>query len=266
MSMKPNMLCSICKLIFHDPISLPCYCVICNEHLHDGTAKNNKIKCEQCSQVYDIPRDGFATNKMVKCRLGKELHLSVEEKAIKNVIQRLLDEFDQLHGLLQVNTLDFEQTRDKHFALIQQQIERHRDACKARIDQLAAKMIDEARVKEADYKLKLIAEFPAAKKRKQNITDIFRQKTVAMDHAVKLRMELEDNIASVQSLLKEVDKFSQEIDATVFKESNVDSVGTFEVQRKMLISCGDDNLIKIWDLATNECVNILEGHTDKVRY
>ena len=83
MNLKKEMICSLCKLILNNPISLPCYCVVCDIHLKDNLVKNGRITCLTCDEVFEIAKNDFKPNKMIKSILNKELHLRDEEKTLK---------------------------------------------------------------------------------------------------------------------------------------------------------------------------------------
>jgi hypothetical protein len=88
MSLKTEIICNICKMILNNPISLPCYCVVCDIHLKDNSVKNGWIKCLNVIKVFEIAKNEFKPNKMIKNILKKELHLSDEEKTLKNLNSR----------------------------------------------------------------------------------------------------------------------------------------------------------------------------------
>ena len=40
---------------------------------------------------------------------------------------------------------------------------------------------------------------------------------------------------------------------------------TFVTRGMQLVSSGNDGLVKVWTIRTNECATTLDGHSDKVR-
>ena len=100
MSLKSELTCNICKLVLEGPVSLPCLSAICGEHLRDGTAKNEVIKCMKCEKDFEVSRSGFTPIKIVDNILTKGLYLSKEENAIKQAIQDLITKLEQLQSNL----------------------------------------------------------------------------------------------------------------------------------------------------------------------
>ena len=66
MSIKEELICNRCKIILEEPVSLPCGCFICNDHITQQLKKNKEIKCISCNKIHQIPLEGFRVNKMAK--------------------------------------------------------------------------------------------------------------------------------------------------------------------------------------------------------
>ena len=117
----------ICKFIVKDPVSPTCNCVMCREHLHDGTIKNQTIKCSKCDERFEVPEFGFAANKLAKNILANEFHLRQVEKTVKCEIQDLIQQLEQLQIHLKQTHSRMDRLSHTHFSDIRRQINFHRD-------------------------------------------------------------------------------------------------------------------------------------------
>jgi hypothetical protein len=85
---KSILTCSFCSKIFKDPIELPCSHNLCQEHLLEkDVVKQNKIKCGDCKQEFEVKDNEFKPKLLVKKLLHKIVYLSEEEVALKNKIE-----------------------------------------------------------------------------------------------------------------------------------------------------------------------------------
>ena len=149
MSLKHDLICSICKLILNNPVSLPCFCVVC----HDHSTNSSWITCQTCNKEFEIPAEGLVPNKFVKNMLEKEVHLSDEEKTLKNSVEELIRQLERLHIDFETTQRSFEVFSDDHFSEIRRQIDLQRETLKEKIDEIALKMIDQTKANEELYKM-----------------------------------------------------------------------------------------------------------------
>ena len=150
MSLKSLVICNICKLLLSSsPISLPCSHAICAEHLEDGT--DSSIRCLECEQEFDVPQSGFPLNKMASNILAKDLHLSDEEKKLKDSIQAKIQQLEELWSDLKLKHSDLERISFDHFSEVRRQIDLQRENLKQKIDEIALKMIDQVNEREKEY-------------------------------------------------------------------------------------------------------------------
>ena len=156
MSLKSDLICSICHLILKNPVSLPCFCVICDEHLYNGMVRRELITCQICGDEFNVPAEGFKTNKLAKSILDKGNHLSEDEKSIKTSIQEMYEEMGRLLHEFRVKRTSLEVTCASHFSEIRRKIDIHREVLKEKIDVIALKMIADTKAEEAKHTLKLI--------------------------------------------------------------------------------------------------------------
>jgi hypothetical protein len=66
-SQKSQLTCSYCSRIFKDPIVFPCDDSICRDHLSErDVVKQNKIKCKQCNEEFQVKNSEFKSNVELK--------------------------------------------------------------------------------------------------------------------------------------------------------------------------------------------------------
>ena len=276
MSLKSEMTCNICTLFLQDPISLPCHCVICHAHLSDGSVnKDGTIRCAKCNRHFDVPSEGFAANKMVQSILEKELHLSDEEKAIRNSIHELLSQLEALQKEIKSKHItDVEVSGYDHFSELRLKIDIHREELKSKIDEIALKMIDQTKEKEKVYKLKISEMFKEMtgadiKTENETLLNEFRRPNLIIADIVRQFNEQRLKIGEFKAKLVDFDRINSEIKEIEFQANQVLSRETFGMLKlskplKKLISCSVDKTIKVWDLETKKCVNTLVCHTSQV--
>ena len=268
MSLKTEMICHVCKLYLKNPISLPCGCFVCGEHMHDGY-----IQCLACNKEFQIPSDGLTISKTIASILAKELHLSEEEKLVKKSIQGLIEQLEQLQNELSIKQKALELNSHAHFAEIRRQIDIHREELKAKIDEIALKMIDLTNKTETAYTAKLdkMSQIPQIDTQActQTMLSHFRKPDLILDEVTRLQKEHESEIKVFKTKLIDFESLNNEIKSLGFKknqEFQMESFGILKLnESKNLISCSIDTSVKIWDLETKECISTLEGHIEGVR-
>ena len=268
MSLKSEVICKICKRFLKNPISLPCFCVICDEHLHDGSAKHGLIECSKCSRSFDISQTEFKTSEMAASILAKDLHLTDEEKSLKNSFQDALQQIDQLQDELKSKQSVCEVTCFDHFSEIRRQIDIRREALKAKIDEIALEMIDLTNEKEKSYHLKLSEllidmieiNTPAE-------TEVFRHPDLVISEVRQQLVKNLRHITKLKSKIANLDMYDTNVRANEFKvgrEFQNESFGSLRRVDQKLISCSESGIIKVTDLETNVCMVTLPGHRQTV--
>ena len=206
MNFKSDMICNICKKFLNQPISLPCHCCVCYEHLLSKPSKftSKSIKCLHCRKEYSKV-ESFKRNELAEKIIIANLHLSDEEKSLKNKLSQVLDE-------TQSETMDFEGANsgfeveiNEHFAVIHQNIEFQRDEFKNKIDEIASMMSNQVKQKETE----LICIF------KQMYSQITSRERV--DETKKLLDEFRDPNMKIENMQISVDE--QERSLVDFKQS-----------------------------------------------
>jgi len=88
---KSTLTCAYCSKIFKEPIELPCSHHLCKEHLF--AKSENKIKCGDCKQDFDVKENDFKSNSFAKKQLDEHVYLSDEEFALKKQIEDSIRQF-----------------------------------------------------------------------------------------------------------------------------------------------------------------------------
>ena len=272
MSVRSELICNICRLFLHDPVSLPCFCIVCNEHLHDGTAKDGSIECNSCHKSFQISEHDFRTNKMAKNLLESQLHLTTEEKWLRASIREMFAKLEDSFKSFSSKKVELEMSSFDHFADIRRHIDIQREEIKNKIDEIALKMIDRIREKENEYALRL-KEIQLAKsktdveKTMQTLGRAMRNPDFTTEHMTQLsssyQIETSEFVAKFAVLNSLYDKI-MECGFVPMKNFKASSFGILNEGDQKLISCSKDKCIQIWDLESNECLNKLEGHAKEV--
>ena len=88
--------CSFCSKIVKDPIDLPCWDSICREHLTDrDVVKEDKIKCNECNQEYQVKGNHFESNETLKKLIESESFLNREKQSLKKELEDTIRRFFQ---------------------------------------------------------------------------------------------------------------------------------------------------------------------------
>ena len=262
MSLKTEMICNICKLILKDPVSLPCSSAICSGHLSEPS-----IRCLECEKEFEVPQNGFPPNKMASNILAKELCLSDEEKTIKTSIQKLIQQLEHLPEELKREKSDLERISFDHFSELRRQIDVQREELKNKIDEIALKMIDRVNQKEKAYNKKIEESFLNSpridiEQSKHILANEFRKPNLLVEKVKQMQNEQQQKVNEFQRRIKEISSLCGEIESLVFESSQSFQDESFGLLKsKLLIACALDNKIQIWNLASNECVATLEGHS-----
>jgi hypothetical protein len=78
--LKSNLTCSYCSKLYQDLIELPCRHYLYKGHLAEkSVAKQNKIKCVECKQEFEVKDNEFESNNFVKKQFDYHDYLSDEE-------------------------------------------------------------------------------------------------------------------------------------------------------------------------------------------
>jgi hypothetical protein len=149
---KSRLTCSYCSRILKDPIKLPCDDSICREHLSERDVINeNRIKCKECSEEFQVKCDEFRTNKTLNKQVVNQSYLSEDEMSLKHDLDESIRKLFQFYDDYNQNKTNRESLVTSQFEEIRSQIDQHRDKLKERIDAIALKIKDETKFYEAMY-------------------------------------------------------------------------------------------------------------------
>ena len=274
---KSVMICNICKMVLSDsPISLPCTHAVCAEHLQqiegDGTGS---IRCEDCEKKYDLSSNLFPTHIMASNILAKNMHLSDQEKKLKQSIQATIQQLEQLLSDLKLKHSDLERISSGHFSEVKRQIDIQRERLKNKIDEIALKMIDQVNEREkafnSETKQSLLAATPENIAESRRIwANAFRNPNIIIGEVKKLQTEHEQKRDELQAKLLELDYFIEDIKTVGFEavpDIQIESFGQLILNKsktKSSVACAIGNTIHIWNLDPIGCVNTLVGHSKPI--
>ena len=106
---ESSIVCGFCTKLFDVPIYLPCKHTICKIHLkQESLIKKNKIECPICKTQHNVSnKSKFKANLYVRAMLETELHLSNDEKKVKNNLNAVLNKIQKLYDETKSKQLDF---------------------------------------------------------------------------------------------------------------------------------------------------------------
>jgi hypothetical protein len=152
LTLKSQLTCSYCSRIFKDPVLMPCDDSICREHLSErDVVKENRIKCKECQQEFQLNDDEFRSNKGLRMLVESQSYLSEEEMRLKKEVAQSIRKFFQFYD-------EFVQLREKmdsdvfdYFQEMRFQVDEHREELKGKIDVIALAMIDRIKTCGEEY-------------------------------------------------------------------------------------------------------------------
>jgi hypothetical protein len=73
---------------------LPCGDSICREHISErDVVKQNKIKCKQCNEEFQVTDHEFKSNKAFNNLIESQFYLSEKEKCLKEELEVSIRKF-----------------------------------------------------------------------------------------------------------------------------------------------------------------------------
>ena len=282
-----------CKMILESPVTLPCGNTLCKEHLDKFY---EKFTCFLCNEEHQIPKNGFVINKTTNKIINNYINLNPLRKKIKASFEHLSQSIDDYEKV------DPDSFVYDYFAEIRNKVDLHREELKREVDQKSDEIIQHLKEREQKCKANLSkVEKENVDELKKNNLPFWKQKlrmpNINENDLNDLSSVLNDNIKIIKNrkrkyenslLLNKSIKFDKYEKSSLFGKliinnseqvlsSNVgelirvyeghsDLITSIEVDEKSnkLISASADSTIKIWNLATGECLKTLEGHTNSV--
>ena len=242
MSIKEELICHQCKMVLEEPVSFPCGCFICNDHITQQLKKNKEIICVSCNKIHHIPLEGFRVNKMAKKLIEQETFLSDEEKQLKYSIQ---SEFSIFKKSLNSNFEDFVTKFQKHFGDVREKITNRQEQLKKRIDQISTEMIENLNeneiecLQELNDKYSTLIEHRHIEENHQNALKQFRSLILNNDELVKIKLSQKTMYSTLELKLKETECLLNNID---FKPNSNFIIENDSFGRLELIKIQDSNV------------------------
>ena len=228
MNFKSDMICNICEKFLNDPISLPCHCSVCNEHLLTSSALTTKgkhvlsitsksIKCRHCRKEFPkFDMTAFKRNDLAEKILKANLHLSDEERELKNALTQTMQQRESSLGQFKETNSQFERGIEKHFAGVKCAISLQLDELKTRLEKIAREMT--ARVDErektvlSDMKqsyIRITKLNDESELESKHLLEEFRQTNLNIQC---LKHSVNTQEANLVELKRNIDEFKLEID------------------------------------------------------
>jgi hypothetical protein len=150
--LKSTLTCSYCYKIFKDPLELPCSHHLCKEHLAEKSGvKQNRIKCGECKQDFDVNNNDFKTNSLIKKQLDDHVYLSDDELSMKEQIEDSIRQFFKIYEQFALNKTTLDLDVHNHLQEIRRNIDLHREKLMEKIDDIYMEMIEKTKSFEATY-------------------------------------------------------------------------------------------------------------------
>jgi hypothetical protein len=218
---KSNWTCSYCSKIVKDPIELPCDDLICSEHLSDrDVRKENKIKCNDCQQVFQVKNKKFKSSNALKKLIEKQSYLSDEELNLKQDLELSIRKLFQFYDEFIQKKANLKSVVSNHFEGIRFKITEHREGTKKRIDEIALKMIDDSENYESMYLSNLdedLFETPSFESLDNTLNEIeekFRDPNLLIETIKEMQQKQEESIQYIQFKLNQMSKIKDDLMVT----------------------------------------------------
>ena len=235
LKLKSIWTCSYCSKIVKDPIDLPCWDSICREHLTDrDVVKEDKIKCNECNQEYQVKGNHFESNETLKNLIESGSFLNREknnlkkelEMSIRNLFQ-FYDEFIQNRTILDSDVFD-------HFQEMRFQIDEQREELKEKIDDIALEMIQQTKKYEVMYLKNLkeyFSSFYETKSLEIELNEMevtFRNPNLLIGTIREMQQKIEESLNEIQLKLNEMNLLKDNLKTTNKFKPNLSSLNLKE--------------------------------------
>ena len=224
---------------------LPCDDSICREHLSESDVINeNRIKCKECSEEFQVKCDEFRTNKTLNKQVVNQSYLSEDEMSLKHDLDESIRKLFQSYDEFNQNKTIRESLVTSQFEEIRSQIDQHRDKLKERIDAIALKIKDETKFYEAMY-LKSLKEsftsFDQGKSLENELNEIeytFRDPNLLIETIREMQQKKEESLNEIQSKLNEINQVKDNLKSipefqpnlSLFNQRRTSLFGSFKLQ------------------------------------
>jgi hypothetical protein len=177
-----------------------------------NVANENKIKCGECKQDFEVKGNEFKPSSFVRKVLDDHVYLSDEEVALKKQIQDSIRQFFQMDEQFTLNKTRIDLDVHNHFTEIRFQLDEHREELKQKIDDIYMDMINKTKKFEATYLKSLADKLEASLKSLESKSleqslketeETFRNPNLLLDSIREMQRKQEESIAELKSKLDE---------------------------------------------------------------
>ena len=280
-----------CKLIYENPVILPCGHSLCKHHL---TNNHDKFMCYFCQYEHQMPSNGFAINIAINRMIESYMQSSPLRK-------ETIEAFDRLSQTInEYEMIDREKYVYDYFEDIRNKVDLHREELIKKINERSELIIQQLKEKEQKCKLN------SANINRMNFLELKMNDMPCLKHSLRIPDLSQNDLNYILSKLNQYDRVIQcqtikyksqliqnqtiEFDETsepfgdlivknnesIFSKDCGQLIRKFDenhVFRKSiqidensnrLITSFDDKTIKIYDLTTGICLKTLDKHQDWV--
>ncbi len=132
-----------CKTMLKYPVSLPCGCLICKQHLYTDKSKTTKFL--DCENEEFSPAKRFKSSEMtMKRKFFEEENLenvSDDQKETRRLFNQMKDGLEKVFELFNLNSCSLEIEIENNFEEMKSKIDMQRNELKDQIDTIALAMI-----------------------------------------------------------------------------------------------------------------------------
>ena len=148
MNIKEQLTCKVCYQIYKDPITLPCGCNTCKQHVEEAISKSssNKFMCPLCNEENINQR--FNINRIIETMVEKELHKFEIDSEHKLILSSFKKEITKLEALIR----DPENVIYEKIGELKLKVDLEREEMKIEIDKLADGLIQQLETFENNFK------------------------------------------------------------------------------------------------------------------
>jgi hypothetical protein len=216
------LICKICDNKMVDPRLLPCGMSVCHRCVDIlADTDKNRIKCQNCGKIHEIPDGGFYIN-----QLAQEM-LKFEAKEVLQSNQ--IEEFKTLLDTLNVTKQSIQSTLESGDAKIRDHCDKARNDMQLAIEQAHAKLNEFHKdfMDEIDnHEKECQAKFILIQQNKQDIDKALHESNELLSNSDKLlkqfkidQTELATLYESAQNLLTNLEQIKDGIQKEIFNES-----------------------------------------------
>jgi hypothetical protein len=146
-NLNEYLTCKICQKYFLNPVLLPCYNNICEEHVNELQS----YKCDFCQENHQVPQNGFILNRPFIVLMKTNLHLNERTKTA----QKQIDDLDILNKEIDLIAKHPEDFVYSYFAMEKNKIDLRREILISKINDISDQMINKIKQMEDDSKSNL---------------------------------------------------------------------------------------------------------------